>query len=62
VDGQRVVYTLSSADQIEMVELTLGATSDTYSQVLDGDLEAGDRVIINPPASLYQENFGFGAP
>lgn len=74
IDGQRVVYVLSTLpvatetqteeqsgpfgmsfgsgaapEGTRMVEITLGATSFTYCQVIDGDLKAGDIVILNPP-------------
>ncbi len=36
---------------IQMIAITLGASSETYSEVIDGDLQAGDLVILNPPAT-----------
>ena len=47
-DGQRVVYVLREG-RLEPVPVVLGASSDTDSQVLEGDLRAGDRVVLNPP-------------
>lgn len=54
-DGQRVVY-LMKAGMAELVEVELGATSDQYSQVLEGDIRAGDSIVLNPP----QFEFEFG--
>ncbi len=47
-DGQRVVYIL--VDGIpQPVIITLGASSETDSEVLDGKVEAGDKIVLNPP-------------
>mgnify|MGYP001767417657 CR=1 FL=1 len=56
VDGQRVVYILVD-QKLEMVEITLGASSDTESEVLDGDLQVGDLIVLNPP-----QNYEAGGP
>jgi HlyD family secretion protein len=47
-EGKRVVYILDDG-QVKTVEITLGATSDTVSEVIDGDLKVGDQIILNPP-------------
>ena len=49
VNNQRVVYILKDGQPVE-VAITLGATSDLYSQVTGGDLKEGEAIIINPPA------------
>jgi HlyD family secretion protein len=54
VDGDRVVYVLRNGVP-EPVKVTLGKTSDTNSQVLEGDLKEGDPIVLNPPT-----NFSFG--
>ena len=56
VDGQRVVYILQN-EQLEMVEITLGASSDTESEVVDGGLKIGDLIVLNPP-----QNYEAGGP
>jgi HlyD family secretion protein len=53
-DGQRVVYILKNGIP-EPVSITLGASSETDSEVVEGELQAGDRIVLNPP-----ENFEFG--
>jgi HlyD family secretion protein len=49
--GQRYVY-VQRGIQLEMVAVTLGASSDTVSEVIAGDLSEGDLVILNPPSDL----------
>jgi HlyD family secretion protein len=49
IDGDRVVYVLLPDGNLETVEITLGASSETYSQVLGGDLQVGDQIVLNPP-------------
>ncbi|MEA3351038.1 MAG: efflux RND transporter periplasmic adaptor subunit [Chloroflexota bacterium] len=55
VKDERVVYVLNADGSIDDVAITLGASSDTYSEVISGKLEAGDDVIINPPQELTEE-------
>jgi multidrug efflux pump subunit AcrA (membrane-fusion protein) len=52
VDGQRVVYILSN-NLLQKVKVTLGASSDTESQVMDGDLQVGEQIVLNPPQDLF---------
>jgi multidrug efflux pump subunit AcrA (membrane-fusion protein) len=57
VDGQRVVYILKD-NQLQKVEVTLGASSDTHSQVIDGNLQVGDEIVLNPPQDFFNSNSG----
>jgi HlyD family secretion protein len=50
-DGQRVVYVLRNGS-LERVPISLGASSDTMSQVLDGNLQNGDNIVLNPPTNF----------
>ena len=50
LDGQRVIYILKD-NQATAVPITLGATSNTYSEILKGDVEAGDLVVLNPSSA-----------
>ena len=59
VDGQRVVYILSN-NQLKSVNVTLGASSDSESQVTDGDLRLGDQIVLNPPQDLFSTGGPFG--
>ena len=52
LDGERVVYILSGDNRLEPISLSLGASSDTHSQILDSELKEGDVVILNPPAQF----------
>ena len=61
VDGERVVYILKDG-QLEPVQVTLGASSDLYSEVIDGDLSAGDTLVLNPPSMLLQGGPMGGGP
>lgn len=55
VNGKRVVYVLQD-QQLETVQITLGATSDIESEVVDGELRVGDLIVLNPPQ--YYETGG----
>ena len=48
VNGTRMVYILEENGDLKPVEVTLGATSDRYSQLLEGDLQPGDMLVLNP--------------
>jgi HlyD family secretion protein len=61
MEGKRVVYILS-AGQLEMIEIELGDSSDLYSEVADGDLEAGDVIVLNPPLDFFQMSNGGPPP
>jgi len=52
-DGQRVVFVMRDGVPVT-VEITLGASSDTDSEVLAGDLKVGDLIILNPPLIFSQ--------
>jgi HlyD family secretion protein len=54
-DSQRVVYVLRNGVP-QAVPVVLGASSDTNSQVLQGEVQAGDLIVLNPPLQ-----FGPGA-
>lgn len=47
-EGRRVVYVLRGS-QPEAVNIELGASSETMSEVISGDIQAGDEVLLNPP-------------
>ncbi len=54
VDGQTVVYVLrpGQPDPVK-VPITLGASANTVSEVLEGDLQEGDLVVLNPPTQGF---------
>lgn len=53
LEGQRVVYIMRSGNP-DPVEITLGSSSETMSEVLNGELNEGDLVILNPPTVFDQ--------
>ncbi|HET7010698.1 MAG TPA: efflux RND transporter periplasmic adaptor subunit [Anaerolineales bacterium] len=56
-DGERVVYVLR--DDIPVpIPVRLGVSSETDSQVLEGELAEGDLIVLNPPTELAD----FGPP
>jgi HlyD family secretion protein len=52
-NGDRVVYVLRSGIP-EPVTITLGASSEVYSELLEGNLEIGDLIVLNPPTEFEQ--------
>jgi len=52
IDGQRVVYILIDG-VLTPVEVRLGASSDSVSEVVGGDLQEGDTIVLNPPSSAF---------
>jgi HlyD family secretion protein len=53
-NGKRVVYLLKNGKPTP-INITLGATSDTESEVKEGDLKVGDPIVLNPP-TVFQQN------
>jgi HlyD family secretion protein len=56
-EGSRVVFIMKNGVP-EAVNITLGASSETVSEVSSGDLQPGDEIVLNPPA----EPLNFGPP
>ncbi|MCH7480929.1 MAG: efflux RND transporter periplasmic adaptor subunit, partial [Chloroflexi bacterium] len=57
-DGQSVVYILVPGSGMRAIPITLGNSSDTHSEVLEGDLQAGDRIVLNPSSAELTEQPG----
>lgn len=57
VDGAKVVYVLKDGVPT-MVEIRLGSTADSYSEIISGDLNVGDLIILNPPSATGGMMFG----
>ncbi|MCX8061579.1 MAG: efflux RND transporter periplasmic adaptor subunit [Anaerolineales bacterium] len=53
-EGKRIVYVLRNG-QPEAIPITLGASSETHSEVINGELKIGDAVILNPP-TVFEQN------
>jgi HlyD family secretion protein len=62
VEEERVVFVLKPDNSIEKVAVTLGASSDESSEVVGGELEKGDEIIINPPPELTDQGAFSGPP
>ncbi len=62
LDGQQIVYVLNN-ETLLPIPVTIGGSSSTQSSVIDGDLQAGDLVVVNPPTNAVnpQQGFFFGA-
>jgi len=60
-NGKRIIYLLE-AGQLRTVEITLGASADTTTQILRGDVKEGDEVVLNPPAAAFTPPTGGGNP
>ena len=57
LEGKKVVYVLRG-ETAEPVEVRLGATAESLSEILGGDLKEGDLIILNPPSSTMNGPFG----
>jgi HlyD family secretion protein len=60
LEGERVVYILDPNGLPTPVDIVLGASSDTYSEVVGGDLAEGDVIVLNPPTDF--SSFFQGGP
>ena len=58
-DGQRVVYVLKGST-LSLVNIELGASAESYSEVIAGDIKEGDRVVLNPPIEFRPGGAGGG--
>jgi HlyD family secretion protein len=58
-NGKRVVHILENGIP-KAVEITLGSTNDTYTQIASGPVKAGDSVVLNPPTTLTGPGGGGG--
>jgi HlyD family secretion protein len=57
-DSKMVVYLLEN-NQAVPVEISVGASSDTYSEVLSGNVKVGDLIILNPPTEIQPRGANF---
>ncbi|MGH2582684.1 MAG: efflux RND transporter periplasmic adaptor subunit [Anaerolineales bacterium] len=48
-DGRQLVYLLGSDGSLIPVEVELGASSSTHSEMVTGSIQPGDRIVLNPP-------------
>ncbi|MBL6981387.1 MAG: efflux RND transporter periplasmic adaptor subunit [Anaerolineales bacterium] len=52
----------ASPSMILPIPITVGVTSDNYSEVLSGDLAEGDEILLNPIAELLNSPLGQRGP
>jgi HlyD family secretion protein len=61
VEGEQVVYLAKDSENVnenslEITPVTLGASSDEFSEVIGGEIKEGDLVVLNPPSiSIFEE-------
>ncbi len=61
LNGERVVYILDDTSPAPVpVVIELGVSSESYSEVIGGELQVGDNVVLNPPTDFTL--FGGGPP
>jgi HlyD family secretion protein len=56
VDNQIVVDVMNDGQPRTQVTLTLGVANDTYTEVLEGDLQEGDLVVLNASEATISDN------
>ncbi|MCB9133796.1 MAG: efflux RND transporter periplasmic adaptor subunit [Anaerolineales bacterium] len=62
LNGERVVYILDSTSPAPVpVTIQLGVSSETYSEVISGELKVGDEIVLNPPTD-FGSFFAGGPP
>jgi HlyD family secretion protein len=69
VRGQQVVY-LSTAGEtpttadLEIIPVTVGASSDEFTELIESDIKEGDFIVLNPPSVSIFDEFepGHGPP
>lgn len=69
VKGQQVVY-LSTAGEtpttadLEIIPVTVGASSDEFTELIEGEIREGDYIVLNPPSVSIFDEFepGHGPP
>ena len=57
VNQNLVVYILKN-NVPTPVTITIGASSDTDSQILTGDVKEGDLIVLNPPSTFLSPATG----
>ena len=55
-DGKRVIYILGE-ERLEQIEISLGASSESFSVLLNEELE-GARIVLNPPSNFFDGDGG----
>jgi HlyD family secretion protein len=65
-NGQQVVYVLGPNGTLVPVEVKIGGSSSTHSEIIEGDIQPGDAIVLNPPTDVVLPGggllFGGGGP
>lgn len=51
LNGERVVYLLRTDETLEPAPIRLGVRSESYSEVVSGNVQVGDLIVLNPPSN-----------
>lgn len=51
-DGKQVVYVMGPNGALLPVEVTIGASSNTHSELVEGNIQEGDLIVLNPPTEI----------
>ena len=58
-NGERVIYLEKPGQGIVRIVITVGISSDSYSELATGEVQAGDTIVLTPPGKAYtQQNTG----
>lgn len=60
LNGQRVVFVKRMNGLPEAVPITLGVSSATHSQILKGEVNEGDEIVLNPDLLMQLQEQGGG--
>lgn len=58
-NNKTVVYVLQNG-MPTAVEIELGASENSYSEILSGDVKEGDTILLNPPTTIQMGPGGMG--
>jgi hypothetical protein len=66
VSGQQVVYLSTTGEtatneDLVIVPVTVGASSDEFTELIEGDIEEGDYLVLNPPSISIFDDIDPGA-
>ena len=58
--GAQVLHVINDNGEITAIPITLGASSDLFSEIVGGAVKAGDRIVISPLETDQQRNGPMG--
>jgi HlyD family secretion protein len=57
-NGQQIVYVMGPDGSLNPVPVTIGSSSTTHSEVVEGNIQPGDLIVLNPPTTVIINNNG----